>query len=95
MLNASGQNKGLRLLLNSEQYEYMTDLSETRGVKVSVHNQNQFTGGRYKQFIVGPGQHTFVEVHQTEVQGLIEHKVKCSSKERSTQKQFFPCYFTG
>ena len=45
----------------------MYSLTETTGVKVTLHDQPQFTPGQHKKFVLGPGQHFLVEALMTEV----------------------------
>ena len=63
-----GSLQGLRLLLNVEQYEYTHSLTETTGVKVILHDHLQYPPGSHKEFVLGPGQHTFVEIQMTKVE---------------------------
>ena len=62
-----GSKQGLRLLINVEQYEYIHSLTETTGVKVTLHDHLQYPPRPYKEFVLGPGQHVHVEVQVTKV----------------------------
>ena len=62
-----GADRGLRLHLNIEQYEYMTGPNTGAGLKILIHDQSQFPLVRDLGQAVPPGAHAFLGIQILQV----------------------------
>lgn len=62
-----GADRGLRLQLNIEQYEYMQGPNPGAGIKLLVHDNQEIPLVRDLGVAIPPGAHAYVGVQITEV----------------------------
>ena len=63
----TGADRGLRLRLNIEQYEYMQGPNDGAGLKILIHDQNDVPMVKDLGLAVRPGTHTYVDINIIEV----------------------------
>ncbi|XP_071794566.1 acid-sensing ion channel 1-like [Asterias amurensis] len=66
----SGPNYGLSMELLIEQHQYIPDLENGAGVRISIHNQSSMPFPEDKGTNTSPGRETFIGVHKSFVQRL-------------------------
>ncbi len=66
-LLTSGAERGLRLKLNIEQYEYMGGPNDGAGIKILIHSQTDQPRVRDLGQAIPPGSHAFVGIQIVQV----------------------------
>ncbi|CAG5126543.1 unnamed protein product [Candidula unifasciata] len=88
--SSAGPGTGLQLTLNVEQYEYMPGTSSAAGVKILLHNFEQFPRVGQLGLAIAPGSHAFVGVDLLKVNNLAKPHGRCRSGPSVYYGQYSP-----
>ncbi|GAB1602164.1 acid-sensing ion channel 1C-like, partial, partial [Argonauta hians] len=85
---STGSENGLRLILNVEQYEYMPGPNTAAGIKILMHNEDEFPKVHELGLATPTGAHAFVGLKIVSLSNLPKPRGMCSSREL----EYFPTY---
>ena len=73
LLHSAGAEEGLSLMLNVEQYEYMPGPHDAAGVKILLHDRNEFPKVHALGQALSAGVHSFMAIKLVSVSTTLHH----------------------
>ncbi|XP_064649798.1 uncharacterized protein LOC135501567 [Lineus longissimus] len=90
MANKTGQDSGLHLVINIEQYEYMVGPHSSAGIRLMLYDRNDFPMVDELGYAVAPGSRSFVGMKVLVMERLDIPKGSCLPRSRPLET--FPFY---
>ncbi|CAI9741142.1 degenerin del-10 [Octopus vulgaris] len=87
---STGAENGLRLILNVEQYEYMPGPNNAAGIKILMHNEDEFPKVRELGLATPTGAHAFVGLKIISLSNLPKPRGLCSTRDLKYFSMYTP-----